>query len=373
MHGKASISRFLTKKTALALVILFAVGINFQIFYRSYPQTFGPQTPELARDFSAYYIGAWRLFHNPTAVYCDGVQPGDCQIAGEPQTFRYPPCFLLLFAPFLTISYQDAFNAFNIIQFLSIFALAFFVFRLTEDKPLTLASVVAVIVLVNPLLFLPSLCGSYSITGFLHYRIVSLHLQTISPSYYAGYLLGNAHILQNTLIVGALYFGYVKKPWLSALMFTFGALDPRAALFSLPLLMWYNRGVIRKFVAGSAIFLTAANLPFFFYHGVGFALFQSNFRASINLFDFIVYDYIPIFSVASIGLLEMGTIIYNQRTQLTALQTAPVISNVSISSGNDDIEARLEKAMRRTELLTYAAIGLAIAILAAIIGVAFLR
>jgi hypothetical protein len=304
----------LNKKTAIILVILLAVVINFQIFCYAYPQTFEPQAPDLARDFSAYYIAAWRLFHNPTAVYSEGVQLDDYQIIGQPQTFRYPPSFLILFAPFLTLSYQNALNAFDIIQFLSILALAFFVYRLIENKPLILASVVAVIVLVDPILFAPS-GVSYSITSFLHWRIVSLHVQTISPSYYCGYLLANAHILQTSLLVGALYFGFAKKPWLSALLFTFGALDPRAALFSLPLLLWYNRNAIRKFIAGSAVFLAVTNLPFFFYYGIGFALFQTNFRASV-VSSMILYDWIPIFSIASLAILEIVTAVCDRRTHL---------------------------------------------------------
>jgi hypothetical protein len=305
----------LNKKTAIILVILLAVVINFQIFCYAYPQTFEPQTPDLARDFSAYYIGAWRLLHNPAAVYSDGTQPGDYPIIVQPQTFRYPPFFLTLFVPFLTLSYQNALNAFNIMQFLSILALAFFVYKLIKDKPLILSSVVAVIVIVNPLLFLPSV--SYSIHSFLHWRIVSLNLQTFSPSFYCGYLLGNAHILQNTLLVGAVYFAYAKKPWLSALLFSFGTLDPRAALFALPLLLWYNRHAIRKFIAGSAAFLGVTNLPFFFYYGIGFALFQSNFRESVNLFEMILYDWIPICSIAVLSILEIVAVLYNRRTHLT--------------------------------------------------------
>ena len=229
--------------------------------------------PRLARDFSAYYTGEWRLFHNPTKIYYDGIQPGDYQILPQPQPFKYTPSFLILFAPFLTLSYQNALNAFDIIQFLSILALAFFVYKLIEDKNLFLGFIVAVIVLVDPLLIAPSI--SYDVANFLHCRMISLHVQTFSPSYYCGYLLANAHILQTVLLVGALYFGFAKKPWLSALFFTFGIFDPRSALFALPLLLWYNRHSIWKFIAGSAAFLAATNLPFFFYYGVGFAFLKT--------------------------------------------------------------------------------------------------
>ena len=129
----------LSKKTAIILVILLAVLLNLSIFCLAYPITFKPESPTLARDFSAYYIGAWRLIHNPTQVYNGSVQPGDYQIIGQAQPFKYTPSFLILFAPFLTLSYQNALNAFDIMQFLLILALAFFVYKIVKDKNLFLA------------------------------------------------------------------------------------------------------------------------------------------------------------------------------------------------------------------------------------------
>jgi hypothetical protein len=49
-------------------------------------------------------------------------------------------------------------------------------------------------------------------------------------------------------------------------------------------------------------------------------------------------------------------------------QGSPALPNASSSA---DMSVRLEKAMRRTELLGFAAAGLAVAILVAIIGIAF--
>jgi hypothetical protein len=51
-------------------------------------------------------------------------------------------------------------------------------------------------------------------------------------------------------------------------------------------------------------------------------------------------------------------------------QGPPASPNTSSSDG--DLPARLEKAMRRAELLSYAAAGLGAVILFAIIGIAFL-
>ncbi len=301
----------LSKKTAIIFVILLAVLLNLSIFCFAYPITFKPESPTLARDFSAYYIGAWRLFHNPTQVYNGSVQPGDYQIIGQAQPFKYTPSFLILFAPFLTLSYQNALNAFDIMQFLLILALAFFVYKLVKDKNIFLGTIVAVIVLVDPLLHLPS--AGYSVANFLHYRTISLHIQTFSPSYYCGYFLANAHILQTVLLVGAVYLGFAKKPWLSALLFAFGSFDPRGALVALPLLLWYNRHSIWTFIAGSAVFLLATNLPFFFYYGIGFTFFKAETSASI-VSQMYLYDWIPLYAITSLTMLEIITVLYNRKS-----------------------------------------------------------
>ena len=92
----------LNKKTAIIAVIVLALILNFIIFTKAYPETFKPQTETLARDFSAYYMGGWRLFNNPTQVYYDGSLPGDYPIVGTPQPFKYIPNFLIWFSPFLS-------------------------------------------------------------------------------------------------------------------------------------------------------------------------------------------------------------------------------------------------------------------------------
>ena len=74
-NGENQMNLPLTKKTAIITVIILAVVLNFSIFIQAYPLTFTPQTDTLARDFSAYYMGSWRLFNNPTQVYYDGSLP----------------------------------------------------------------------------------------------------------------------------------------------------------------------------------------------------------------------------------------------------------------------------------------------------------
>lgn len=300
----------LTKKKAIALVIILAVVLNFTILYFTYPLTFTPESDTIARDFSAYYTGEWRLFHNPTKIYFDGALPGDYQILPAPQPFKYTPSFLILFAPFLALSYQDALNFFDIIQFYSIAFMGYFVYQLVKDKNIFLAVSVAVIVILDPILYAPSI--AYDASSFLHTRMMSLHYQTFSPSYYCGYLLANAHVLQTALLVGALYFGFSKKPWASALLFAFGVFDPRAALFALPLLLWYNRKAIKKFIAAAAIFLTATNLPFFFYQGIGLSFLQTETRGSI-ISQMYLYDWLPLYAVAALSIMEIITQLNSRR------------------------------------------------------------
>ena len=143
----------LSKKKKIILVILIAVALNVITFCVAYPETFKPESSTLARDFSAYYIGEWRLFHNPTKIYAGGAYPGDYQILPQPQTFKYTPSFLILFAPFLALSYQNALTAFDIVQLALIPALAFFVYKIVKDKNLVLGAIVAVIVLIDPSAF----------------------------------------------------------------------------------------------------------------------------------------------------------------------------------------------------------------------------
>lgn len=313
----------LSRKTAIILVIVLAVLLNLSVFCFAYPQTFKPESPTLARDFSAYYMGAWRLFHDPTQVYNVSVQPSDYETIGQAQPFKYVPSFLILFTPFLTLSYQNALNAFDIMQFLLLLPLAFFVYKIVKDKNLVLASIVSVIVLVDPLLFSPS--AGYSVVNSLEYRLMNIPSQTISPSYYCGYFLANAHILQTVLLVGAVYFGFAKKPWFSALLFAFGSFDPRGALVAVPLLLWYNRHSIRAFIAGSAVFLLVTNLPFFLYYGVGFAFLKTEASGSV-ISEMYLYDWVPLYAIASLTMLEIITVLNNRRAPKT------YSANVSLAS-----------------------------------------
>jgi hypothetical protein len=266
-------------KKILILIIVIALAFNAYTFVTAFQITTTDYSSQYARDFSAYYMGEWRLFHNPNQVYAPGIyQPGDYVIHPEAQIFKYAPSFLIFMAPILTLSYQDALRAFDVVQFLSVFALAFFVYKIANEKSIFLGALSAVVVL---LAFAP-----------------------LVPSYYWGYAQGNAHVLQNTLIVGALYFAFTKKPFASAFLLAVGAFDPRAMLFALPLLLWYNRGSLVKFAVGTVAFISVLNVPFFFYHNIAWTFMQTEGGADI-VSQVYVYDLIAFFSIATLSIVEI--------------------------------------------------------------------
>lgn len=280
------------KEKVLVIVIVIALAINAGIFVLAYPQTLKPLDSNFAADFSAYYIGEWRFFHNPTTIYESGdyIQ-GDYVILPKPQTFMYTPSFLIFFAPFLSLDYQSALTLFDGIQFILMFALAFFIYSIVKDKELGLGVIAAIVILLLPL---PN--------------ALSLEAKAFFPSYYWGYALANAHVLQTTLIVASFYFSVTKKPLLSGFMVALSCFDPRVTLLAIPILLWYNRGKLRRFTLASVGFITAFNLPFFFYDNIGFTFLQKRVKGDI-ISAMYAYDWLPIAAVTTLTIVEVISIV----------------------------------------------------------------
>ena len=143
------------KKTLLIIHNHFSCSFKRSYFLLCIPRIFTPESPTMARDFSAYYIGAWRLFHNPAQVY-----QGGCiveRLSDYNRTIKISSTRLhsYSFSPFLTLNYQEAFVAFDIIQIVLIALLGFFVYKLVKDKNVVLGTIAAVVVLIEPLPSLP--------------------------------------------------------------------------------------------------------------------------------------------------------------------------------------------------------------------------
>jgi len=233
MKAKPSASKIIFI-TAVAIVI----ALNLYTFVVAYPQTYTPSSgitssaPILAKDFSAYYIGAWRLWNNPSHIFTSGaLNDGEPIILPHPETYKYLPSFLLVVSPFLSLNYQQALLAFDIVQFLLLPAMAYFIYKMLGDKPLAVTFIIIVIALLLPF---PT-----SQWGF-------------SPSYYWQWGEGQAKVFITFLLLLSFYLGWRGKPVLSGVAFSFGFFDPRFGLLAIPLFVMYNRKKI-KLAGASAV------------------------------------------------------------------------------------------------------------------------
>jgi len=288
--------------------ILFALGVtvlivlNLYTFVAAYPETYalspGINTTGtiLAKDFSAYYVAAWRLWHNPSHIYTVGaLGGGEPVINPAPETYKYLPSFLLLSSPLLALKYQEALLAFDIAQFLLLPLMALLLYRLLEKKGLILTFVVMVIALLLPF---PT-----SHWGF-------------SPSYYWQWAEGQAKVLETFLLLLSVYFASRKRPVLSGVILAFGFFDPRFGLLAVPLFVMYNwkslklalpslvgalalsnivllyPGTWPRFV--DMVFLSSLSTPLYYYSLIPFFTFV--FLIFINLKEMIVtFDYYKVF------------------------------------------------------------------------------
>jgi hypothetical protein len=234
-----------SSKTIFIIAVAVVIALNLYTLILAYPQTYTPSkgitpsAPILAKDFSAYYISAWRLWNNPSHIYASGtLSDGEPLILPHPETYKYLPSFLLLVSPFLTLSYQQALTAFDIVQFLLLPFMAYFIYKILSGKPLAVTFIVILIALFLPLPF-PQ-------WGF-------------SPSYYWQWGEGQAKVFITFLLLLCFYLGWRGKPVLSGIAFAFGFFDPRFGLLAIPLFVAYNRKKLKVAGASAVISLLLSN------------------------------------------------------------------------------------------------------------------
>jgi hypothetical protein len=237
--------KHISSKTIFIVAVAVVIALNLYTLILAYPQTYTPSNgitpsaPILAKDFSAYYIGAWRLWNNPSHIYASGtLNDGEPLILPHPETYKYLPSFLLLVSPFLTLSYQQALTAFDIVQFLMLPFIAFFIYKILNGKPLAVIFIVTLIALFLPLPF-PQ-------WGF-------------SPSYYWQWGEGQAKVFVTFLLLLCFYLGWRNKPLLSGIAFAFGFFDPRFGLLAIPLFVSFNRKNIKLAGVSAVISLLLSN------------------------------------------------------------------------------------------------------------------
>jgi len=230
---------------AFALLVVVLIVLNFVILAEAIPETSTVDggccapTQLLAKDFSAYYTAAWRLFHDPSQIYYHGASTdGAPAILPEPEGYKYLPSMLLLISPLLALPYSRALLAFDYFQFLLLPLIAALVYALVREKGTLVASGIAIAVLVLPL---PLATPQWS----------------LSASYYWQWAEGQSKVLETFLLLLSLAMAKTARPRAAGVVFGVASFDPRFALLSLPLFLAYGSDLKKSAVyAASTILVT---------------------------------------------------------------------------------------------------------------------
>jgi hypothetical protein len=278
----------------IVIIVVTLIALNLLTFIVAYPETYTPSPgisvggDILAKDFSAYYIAAYRLWNNPSNIYTFGAQGGaEPQTPPHPEAYKYLPNFLLVVSPFLLLSYQQALLAFDIVQFLLLPLMALIIYRLLEDKNIAVIFAVMTIALLLPF---PTLQWGASV------------------SYYWQWGEGQAKVFATFLLLLSFYFGKQNKPLLSGVAFAFGAFDPRFGLLAIPLFVLYNRNHL-KIAGAAAVFALAASNLMLLYPGMGAGFLGMVFGSGITT---------PVYYYALIPLLTLMSFIVVNFKQVVA-------------------------------------------------------
>ena len=217
-----------SKKALFSIAVIIIIALNLYTLSVAYPtmnHTLNLGGADLPRDFSVYYVAAWRMFHDPSQIFNTHIlNNGEPAITPPITPYKYTPSFLVLISPLLTLNYYQAFWVFDAIQFIMLPLMAFLLYKLLEKNHLAIALVVLVAVLVLP----------YPMAG-----------RGLSVSYFMSWAEGQAKILLAFLFLLSFYFGYKGKAVLSGIVFGLGAFDPRFALLALPLFLFYSRSKLK--------------------------------------------------------------------------------------------------------------------------------
>jgi hypothetical protein len=277
------------------------IALNLVVLASAYPETMVVDSGccgnrPLAKDFSAFYTAAWRLFYDPGHVYTPGyVNDGEFHILPQPESYKYLPSFLLIVSPFLALPYQQALTAFDVFQFLLLPLMAILIYELTKEKGLAIAVIVAAIALLLPY---PD----------PHWGI--------SAAYYWQWAEGQSKVLETFLLLLSFYFGKSKRPVLSGIALALSAFDPRFALISLPLFYMYNRSKFSlAFISGAAAFLLGNSMLLIPGTGAGFLAMLFSTGLTTGLY---YYALIPLFTVIALTLLNLREITGSFKAHISA-------------------------------------------------------
>lgn len=298
------------KKIVVLSIVIVSILLNSYTFVQAYPETFRIDSgccanQILAKDFSAYYTGAWRLFHDPSKIYTQGllneppIYPQSPKL--QPELYEYLPSFLIFVAPLLFLSYQNALIAFDIIQFFLLPIIAFMIYMLLKDRGILTIGVVIIISILQP-------------SPTLHWGL--------SVSYFWQWAEGQDKVLNTALLLLSFYLGKNRKPILSGVIFGLGAFDPRFFLLSLPLFAVYNKLDPKKSWLSLIASLIAFNFPLLIY-GIGTGFLHMVVQSGVGT---------PLYYYALIPFLTLVSLIGLNAKEIYLLLRI-LLSRVSVYSG----------------------------------------
>jgi hypothetical protein len=284
----AGVKKVLGKRSLiLALVILLCLALNLVIFVKAYPETFVIDSGccadvPLAKDFSAYYTAAWRLYHDPSNVYTPGlVHDGGPQILPHPETYKYLPSFLIIVTPLLLLSYHDALITFDVIQFFLLALIAYIICYLLKGRSVVAVSIALVLSILQPFPY------SHSF---------------LSVSYYWQWAEGQNKVLNTALILTSYLFARRGNTATSGIFLALGAFDVRFLLLGLPLFFVYNKSSWKR--AGLAFlfsFVLVNSMLFYPAVASGFLSMVQQSGLGTPLYP---YALMPLVTLASLTILE---------------------------------------------------------------------
>lgn len=279
-------------KRILIFTVVLLITLNLYTLITAYPETYTPSPgintsgDILSKDFSAYYVGAWRLWNNLSQIYHFGALGGTEPVTPpHPEAYKYLPSFLLLVSPFLMLDYQQALTAFDVVQFLLLPLMAYILYKLLDDKHLAANIVVMTIVLLLPL---PGTQWG------------------LFPSYYWQWGEGQAKVFLAFLLLLSFYFGKRGRPILSGIAFAFGFFDPRFGLLAIPLYLMYNRRNFKLAIASAIISLGLSNF-IFLYPGLGSSFIGMAFNNAIAtpLYYYSLIPFLTLIALIAVNFKEL--------------------------------------------------------------------
>jgi hypothetical protein len=260
-----SAPRALGRKALLALVSGLLV-LNLFTFLPAFSQISSIDSGccsnhPLAKDFSGVYIGAWRLFHDPSQVYTHGnVSDGEPAIYPQPEQYKYLPSYLFLVSPILLLPYAQSMALYDVFQFLLLPLIGMLVYYLTKEKGWAITIIAEVLVLL-----LPAAAPGW---GF-------------SVGYFWQWKEGQSKVIETLLLTSSFYLGRERRPVWSGVLLGIAFFDPRFALVATPLFLAYNAA--KTISALKALFATVilSNVALL-YPGVGFSFLEMVFSTGVS-------------------------------------------------------------------------------------------